>query len=199
MMIRIVSGLLLLLVTPLAAHAADGNTAAPRQPTNAETAAEGGLVDAFLDLCLNRFPDDAAFAKGAAARQLQPMAPAAVKQYLHDDPGRGWTGQSPSGPYAVTIESPPYLACGVRRMQKTSAQFPFFFHLTIGTWAATHAIPPRQTVPPMRQANNGATITITAEAVVGADGKPTQTFMALVTDYPSGQSELRLVRQFPPK
>jgi len=176
---------------------ADGRAAAVTVPD--DNAAEGELMDVYLDLCLNRFPDAAAFAAGAAARQMRPVPPETVKRYLHDDPGRGWIGASPSGAYVVTIEDPPYHACAVRRMQRPSPTFSTVFQVAVGAWAGMHKIPKLQRLPPVRQTANGATIDAQVEGVAGADGKVVQSFMALVTVYPGGQTEVRMVHVFPPR
>jgi hypothetical protein len=174
------------------------------EPRQNMDAAAGELTDIFAGLCLDGFPNEPGFAKAAAARNLQPMDAASVKRYLHDDPGRGWSGTSSFGSYVVTIESPPYLACAVRRARPSFATFqpdPFrlAFQRLIGAWAEQHHLPTLRDVPPMRQVVSGMTINTTMQAVVGPDGKPTEAFMVLVTDYSNGTYELRLVHQFPPK
>ena len=51
-------------------------------------------MDAFTDLCLNRFPSEPAFAKGVSERQLAPMQADHVKQFLHDDRAEASSGQA---------------------------------------------------------------------------------------------------------
>jgi len=173
--------------------------AAGNDPGTSGNSAETELIDVFGDLCLNRFPNEAAFAQGGKGRHLEPMPAEGVKEFLHDDPGRGWFGKTSSGVYVVTIESPPYLACAVRRVQKPSPALQSTFHAIIGNWAAIHKSPTVLNFPPMHQVKGDMTINVTAEGIAGPDGKPQQTFMAFVTDYKSGQTEVRLVRQFAPK
>lgn len=167
------------------------------QPSGADEVG-GELIDSFLDLCLARFPDQAAFAAGARLRHLVPMPPEQVKRFLHEDPGRGWWGTTPSGRFVVTIENPPYFACAVRRLYKLTQAFQTTYQLAIGIWAANHKIA-LQAVPTMRREENGMSISATAQSEFGPDGKVRQTLMMFVTDYPSGRTEVRLVRQFPPK
>ena len=50
------------------------------------------------------------------------MSDAEVKSILHDDPGRGWTIAGRTAAFRLTVEAPPYHACGVRT--NTVAGFP---------------------------------------------------------------------------
>jgi hypothetical protein len=170
----------------------------PTATPDPATEAYGHLLDAFIDLCLNRFPNEATFAAGAKARQLQPMTAGMVKQYLHDDPGRGWSGTMPSGSYVVTIENPPYYACAVRQIQKPMPVFAITFQLAVAAWVANSAIVGLQTESPMRQTDNGMTINALMLFVPDSNGRPKQAFMYIVTDYTDGRAEIRLVHQFPP-
>ena len=72
------------------------------------------------------------------------------------------------------------------------------FQLFVSAWAATKKIGPPRAMAPAQKVRDGMTINVTAQAIVGPNGKPTQVFMVFVTDYPSGRSEVRFVRQFPP-
>src|SRR5690349_19136484 len=72
------------------------------------------LIDIYDSVCLRAFPDDAAAARALAALGASAMQGGEVRIYLHDDPGRGWNLRGRTGLFRVTIEAPPFHACGVR-------------------------------------------------------------------------------------
>jgi len=76
----------------------------------------------YEQVCLTAFPDADAVARAVAERGAVPLSPQEVQAYLHDDPGRGWRIAGATARFDVTIEDPPYHACGVRTM--TAAGFP---------------------------------------------------------------------------
>ena len=80
------------------------------------------MIDIYDSVCLRAFPDDAAAARALAARGGAAMSAEQVRRLLHDDPGRGWTLTGRTARFEITIEAPPYHACGVRTM--TAAAFP---------------------------------------------------------------------------
>jgi hypothetical protein len=80
------------------------------------------MLDVYEAACLRAFPDDEAVAREMAARGAGALSEREVRIFLHDDPGRGWRIPGRTGPISVTIEAPPYHACGVRVM--TAAGFP---------------------------------------------------------------------------
>lgn len=80
------------------------------------------LVEIYDAVCLRAFPDDAAVARAMAARGATSMGDAEVRIYLHDDPGRGWNLAGRTARFRLTVEAPPFHACGVRTM--TAAGFP---------------------------------------------------------------------------
>lgn len=92
---------------------------APHAPPAAQLSEMVALYDR---VCLHAFPDDDALTREMVARHATAMSPAQVAIYLHDDPGTGWTVNGRSGVYRVTLEAPPFHACGVRTM--TRAGFP---------------------------------------------------------------------------
>lgn len=77
------------------------------------------MTDLFSSYCLDKFPNDAALDQFAKDQGDAPMTGDEVKRVLHDDPGHGWHLKTALGTYTLTIEAPPYHACGVRRAQKT--------------------------------------------------------------------------------
>ncbi|MBV9883435.1 MAG: hypothetical protein JO276_10545 [Sphingomonadaceae bacterium] len=80
------------------------------------------MIALYDEICLRAFPSDQAVAQAMAAHGAAPMASAEVRIYLHDDPGRGWNLTGRTAPFQVTLEAPPYHACGIRTM--TVAGFP---------------------------------------------------------------------------
>ena len=78
----------------------------------------------YDDICLKAFPNDAAVARAMAARgrAATAMTSADVRRYLHEDPGVGWFITGRSGTFELTVEAPPFHACGVRTL--TAAGFP---------------------------------------------------------------------------
>src|SRR5258708_5836940 len=62
------------------------------------------LIDTFMAVCLNVFPDDGAVAAKASADGYVPLSPQQVRQFLHDDPGRGWLLHRGDITLAVTVE-----------------------------------------------------------------------------------------------
>jgi hypothetical protein len=80
------------------------------------------MLTLYDEICLKAFPDDAAVARAVEARGGVAMTGAEVKSILHDDPGRGWHIAGKTAPFNLTVEAPPYHACGVRT--NTIAGFP---------------------------------------------------------------------------
>lgn len=74
------------------------------------------LAEMFSSFCIEKFPDNDAVAALADSKKAQVMTPGQVQQFLHEDPGHGWSIQTPTGLYFITIEEPPYNTCAVRRM-----------------------------------------------------------------------------------
>lgn len=80
------------------------------------------MLTLYDEICLKTFPDDAAVARAAEARGAVPMTEAEIRSFLHDDPGRGWRIAGKTAAFQLTVEAPPYHACGVRT--NTVAGFP---------------------------------------------------------------------------
>jgi hypothetical protein len=80
------------------------------------------MLTLYDEICLRTFPDDAAVARALEARGAVALTDAEVKSFLHDDPGRGWRVVGKRGTFNLTVEAPPYHACGVRT--NTVAGFP---------------------------------------------------------------------------
>jgi hypothetical protein len=80
------------------------------------------MVAIFDGICLRAFPDDKAVARAMADRKADALSGAQVRRYLHQDPGVGWRIAGRTAAFDVTIEAPPFHACGVRTL--TAAGFP---------------------------------------------------------------------------
>ena len=109
---------ILLAALPAAASAQYETPVNPPEP--AAQLAE--MIELYDSVCLSAFPDDQAVARAMAARGATAMTEPEVRRLLHDDPGRGWNLAGRTARFQLTIEAPPYHACGVRTI--TVAGFP---------------------------------------------------------------------------
>jgi hypothetical protein len=80
------------------------------------------MIELYDNICLRAFPDDAAAVSAAQARGATAMSEAQIRGILRDDPGRGWNIAGRTARFQLTIEAPPFHACGVRTM--TAVAFP---------------------------------------------------------------------------
>ncbi len=177
---------------------ADTKVYIPPDAVNQTDEAGTRLVDAFARFCLQRFPNQTVTG-GNGGNDLVPMTPAQVKQYLHDDPGHGWTYRQDDGEYVVTVEDPPYHACAVRRLYADPPKYRFPYLFAIQTWAIGRNRGPMDFLPRQTGTVNGLTISANLAALPAAGGKPREVFMDITTPYPRvQQTEIRLVRQIPP-
>ena len=105
-----------------AAHAAEPRVYERPDPAPDPAAQLAEMLTIYDEICLRTFPDDAAVARALDARGATPMSEAEVRSILHEDPGRGWRIAGRTGLFRLTVEAPPYHACGVRT--NTVAGFP---------------------------------------------------------------------------
>jgi hypothetical protein len=105
-----------------AAHAAEPRAYERPDPAPDPAAQLAEMLTIYDEICLQTFPDDAAVAHALEARGATAMSNAEVKSILHDDPGRGWRIAGRTALFRLTVEAPPYHACGVRT--NTVAGFP---------------------------------------------------------------------------
>lgn len=110
------------LLVPGVAQAAAPRSYERPDPAPDPAAQLAEMLSLYDEICLRTFPDDAAIARAAEARGGVAMTGAEVKSFLHDDPGRGWSIAGKTAAFDLTIEAPPYHACGVRT--NTVAGFP---------------------------------------------------------------------------
>jgi hypothetical protein len=143
------------------------------------------MADIFNVFCLRAFPDDRAIDAAAAQDKLTAMSPAQVKQYLHDDPGRGWYDRTSLATYAITIEHPPVRACAVRRMTGSGFSTAAPYLAAVNAYAATRGLGPlRQGLQQTAKTPDGADILALPQflALPGAKNA-SEVFMVLLTDY----------------
>ena len=172
-----------------------GNPPGLAQPVAEQDVDKAGLrlVELFARFCLNRFPNQPDLAGGEPA--MEPMPPGMIQRYLHADPGRGWINRE-DGDTVVTIEDPPYHACAVRRIYPAAPRFGSAYQQAISQWAAQQ----RRDFGPIRPAEQrrpNMHIQAIVQTLPAAAGKLAENLMAFTTTYPSGNVEIRLVRQIP--
>ena len=107
-------GLAMILLAALPSAAAAQYETLANPPDPAAQLAE--QIELFDSVCLRAFPDDAAVARAMEGRGATPMGEAEIRIYLHDDPGRGWNLTGRTGTFRITVEAPPFHACGIRTM-----------------------------------------------------------------------------------
>jgi hypothetical protein len=90
----------------------------------------------FERFCTAAFPDDAALAAVMTRSGATAMTDDEVRSFLHDDPGRGWWLTTVRATYAVTLESPPFHACAVRRMTPTGMSGSHAFSDVVARYAS---------------------------------------------------------------
>lgn len=89
-----------------------------------QTAAHAAALDAQLaetltlyrEICFGAFPDDHAVGAAMSAHHAHELTTNQLRQYLHDDPGAGWTIPGATGAFVITIERPPFRTCAIRTM-----------------------------------------------------------------------------------
>ena len=101
---------LLLLTGSARAQGQEGAPPALSAPSVSEE-----FVGLFTSYCLAKFPDDAALVVQLGDDRRDPLTPAQVKGFLHDDPGQGWLISGTDSKYVLTDEQPPFHACALRR------------------------------------------------------------------------------------
>jgi hypothetical protein len=164
------------------------------QPVDVKGVSE--LVDTFLDLCLNVFPDDDAVAAKAKAAGHAPLSDEQVRQFLHNDPGRGWVVRRDDMVLAVTIELPPFHSCAVRTMVEIEPDIAMVTALAAGGWGLKQ-VPVETLVPGPSQTLPGDGLAQTAYQflMLGPDNRPVELVGAYLTRYSSKEAvEVRLVR-----
>jgi len=160
----------------------------------------------FSDLCLNKFPDDAALGVAAEEKHGSAMTPAQVRGYLHDDPGNGWTfkDSGTGADYVVLVEQPPFHACSVRHVSPVLySPKAYMDAVEAYVGARGNSLAPGT---PQRVALGGGAEAIGATyPELDADRKPTgEAFITVIEYYPTGLAndpqhkpllEMRFVRQ----
>lgn len=180
--------------------------AASRAETSANPFASGKvnnetmpLLDLFGEVCMKRFPDDAAVEEYMRAQNYQPMTEAQVREILKADPGVGWIRKDGPTEYRITLEKPPYHARGVRRFYpKIPDGYLGTYQLMVMMWAATQKANAKAQ-PSKSMPLGDAKIDAHLIGVLPAGGGGAELFMAIETRYKTGTAELRFVRSIPQK
>jgi hypothetical protein len=164
------------------------------KPTDVKGVEE--LTDVFVRMCLQTFPDDDAVAAKAQAEGYAPLTAAQVSFFLHSDPGRAWDVRFKDQVMALTIELPPFHACGVRAILPTDADVGWSTAIPVGLWAASRPTPETVAVLPLRTiTTNGVMQDFQVFMLSGPDKKFIESIGAYITHYAdSPRVELRLVR-----
>ena len=202
--------LIVLALLGAGAHGATQSQGSGPVPADAQEMA--GIFNLF---CLRAFPDDRAIDAAAARDKLTAMSPAQVRQYLHDDPGRGWYDRTSLATYVITIEHPPVRACAVRRMTGSGFSTAAPYLAAVNAYAATRGLGPlRQGSQQTAKTPDGADIVALPQFLAPPGAKSaSEVFMVLLTDYqgklprdltsdiPPGTPgvEVRYVHQIPPR
>jgi hypothetical protein len=105
-----------------AAHAAEQRTYERPDPAPDPAAQLTEMLTLYDEICLKTFPDDAATVHALETREAVALSDAQVRVFLHEDPGRGWRIVGKTAKFILTIEAPPFHACGLRT--NTIAGFP---------------------------------------------------------------------------
>lgn len=169
------------------------------------------MVAVFREMCLIRFPDDAAVDASATAIRMVPMSDVEVRGNLRSAPGRGWFYRTAAAEYAVTVEQSPVRACAVRRMTPSGAASSRPFLVEASEWAVREGGKLTAMQPQRSSSPDGAEITAVPFAFLDGQGRPVQSLMVIVIDHKGeyrGRGaeaarggtgvELRLVRQILP-
>ena len=164
------------------------------QPSRTDADELGTLFD---QVCLRAFPDDAALDRDATHRHAAALTRARVQDYLHDDPGRGWSYTTALASYIITIEQPPFHACAIRRMTPSGLPGTDRFTAAVNGYVTSrHAAltsMPRQAMTTA----DGAALTASGQSINRADGSVAETFLVIITDYHDRGVEVRYVHQIP--
>ncbi len=186
-------------VTVLQATSAFAQYAAPTNLAN-PAAQLAEMLTIYDEACLQGFPDDGAVQRTMTARNARPLSSDEIRTYLHNDPGAGWRINGATAQFIVTIEEPPFHACGVRTMTATGFDDLKPYRDLISRFESDRAfvaVQPMDTV-----LSNHVHTRLTGEQIQSADGG-FETLM-VVTGTPAegyranGQTgtEIRFVRQF---
>jgi hypothetical protein len=154
------------------------------------------LIDSFIGLCLQVFPDDDAVAAKAAQQNYAPLSQEQLKRFLGDDPGRGWSFRHGDLPVVATLEQPPFHTCTVRAMMPTEPDVSTLTALAVGVWGASQTPPVAMVAQPLQSfSQNGLTQDAYQFVMVDANRRTLESIGAFLTHFPDREPvEVRLVR-----
>ena len=143
------------------------------------------FVGLFTSYCLAKFPDDAGLSGQLEGDKRDPLTPAQVRGFLHDDPGQGWLIAGTESKYVLTLEQPPFHACALRRY----ADHVLDGAPLIAAARAFAAAGGRKLGPPQTSqhtmANGFISDAVLLQVLDGNDRPQGEAFMFFVTAYPA--------------
>ena len=175
--------------------------ALPDESAPAARPAEGmqGITRIFDMICNRAFPDDAKIiATMQSMPEATPLTSTQLREFLKDDPGRGWSLQAGSERVVITLEASPVHACSVR-MVSDQAFDDGFWRSVIGAQQA-RAGGGFTPIPPRNISAEGLRTTVTGDYRLGP-GDMLESFYLFQTvptnrNKPNAhRGEIRLVRQ----
>ena len=140
------------------------------------------IVGLFKEVCVGAFPDEAAVGAALAGHAATAMSAVELKDYLHDDPGRGWFVKPGATLYAITIENPPFHTCAVRMMTPVGPAGAAQFVKLVDDYVAANGAR-RQPAQKRTFSNDGVDMTAFGLPIVDAAGHPTDLFGLFLDNY----------------
>jgi hypothetical protein len=169
------------LLTSCAQQQAAGAVPAAAASDQGEAAA-GDIARIYERICLAAFPDEARLQNALAASGAIALSPAEVRSMLHEDPGRGW--RLPGTPFTVTVESPPYRTCAVRRMTRAGLPTAKPYLAVLNAYAQQRGLvegPPQRVG---RRLPDGAdTVLFGTPLLQAGTARPVETSIYAITNY----------------
>lgn len=154
------------------------------------------LFNVFMNFCLEAFPDDAAVEAKVKAGAHPELAPEDLNSVLHGDPGQGWVVRLNHSAIMLTVERPPYHACGVRAVLPKEPDIGLKVATYLGLWGFSQSPPETMLPEPAQSRTIGAIVqTLLPFVLVGPDKRPIEQIGAYFAHDPNNQQvQLRLVR-----
>lgn len=170
------------LVASILLLAGAARPAASADPAAQDEAAARELALAYARICLAAFPDEAKLADQLARAKAVPLTEAEVRSLLHDDPGRGW--RLPGTPFTVTVESPPFRTCAIRRMTRDGLPTAKPYIEAVATYARQHGMKEGAAQQASRRLPSGADTMLLGTPLLRAGAsQPSEVSIYVVTNY----------------
>jgi hypothetical protein len=133
-------------------------------------------------ICFDACPDEAKLRNSLASLDAVEMNGMEVRSLLHDDPGRGW--RLPGTPFTVTVESPPFRTCAVRRMTRDGLPTARPYIDAVHAYAQQRGLqmgPPQQVN--RRLASGADTLLLGTPLMRNGSPQPVETSIYAITNY----------------